>query len=89
MGTTVITVDISTFVLFLFGVINLLVLGPVAWILKGAINDLRQLERRHEFLKDDMQTRYLRVERYVDDIKRLEDLVRGLYDKLDSKADKT
>lgn len=88
MGETIIAVNVSTFVIFMLGAINLVVLGPIAWILRSAISDIKRIELEHDQFKDNVQTKYVRIERYVDDVKRLEQLVRGLYDKLDQKADK-
>jgi len=81
MPETVIAVEISTLLAFIFGGINLVVLGPVAWILKGAITDLRRIEDQYSKLKDTVQTQYIHKDHYGRDI-------REINRKLDNKADK-
>lgn len=87
-GETVVSVELSTFLISIFGIVNLVILGPAVWILKSVIADLRSLQKEHGELKDEVHTKYVHKEDYGRDIKELKDMVRGLYDKLDSKADK-
>lgn len=88
MAETVIAVEVSTLLAFIFGGINLLVLGPVAWILKGAIVDLRRLEDKHLELKSTVQTQYIHKDHYGRDIREIKDVLNEINRKLDGKADK-
>ena len=88
MAETVIAVEVSTLLAFIFGGINLVVLGPVAWILKGAIADMRRIEVQHLALKDTVQTQYIHKDHYGRDIREMKDMLGEINRKLDSKADK-
>lgn len=88
MAETVIAVEVSTLLAFAFGAINLVVLGPIAWILKGAIADLRRIEAQHLSLKDKMHTEYIHKDHYGRDIREIKDVLNEINRKLDGKADK-
>lgn len=88
MAETVIAVEVSTLLAFVFGAINLLVLGPVAWMLKGSISDMRQLREQHLILKDAVQTQYIHKDHYGRDIREIKDMLNDIGRKIDSKADK-
>lgn len=80
MPETSITLELSTAFMLALGVVNLLVLGPVAWILKGALSDLRQLQRDHNALKEDLPKNYVPKIDYRADVGELKRLIEGLYD---------
>jgi len=84
MTDTVIALDISTAVMLIFGVINLTILGPVAWILKGVIADIKKLDQQHHEFKDHVHLEYARLS----EIREIKDLLNRIFDKLDGKADK-
>lgn len=88
MAETVIAVEVSTLLAFVFGGINLVVLGPVAWILKDAIADLRRIEAQYLGLKDTVQTQYIHKDHYGRDIREIKDVLNEINRKLDGKADK-
>ena len=80
MTEPTITLEISTVALLVIGAINLIVLGPLAWIIKGAIHDLRDLQREHHEFKDNVHTQYVRHDNYQHDLGKLERLIEGLYE---------
>lgn len=88
MGETVVSIDISTLLVFIFGGVNLIVLGPIAWILKGALADIKTQGMAHAALKDKVQTEYIHKEHYGRDIREIKDMLGTIYQKLDGKADK-
>lgn len=88
MAETVIAVEVSTLLAFVFGAINLVVLGPIAWILKDAITDLRSIEAQHLALKDTLQTQYIHKDHYGRDIRDIKDVLNEINRKIDNKADK-
>lgn len=87
MGAEII-INLSTFLVFLFGAINLIVLGPIAWILKSAITDLREIEKNHDSLKDDIHLNYLRKAEYNKDAEEIKSLLKDIFTELKNKADK-
>lgn len=85
---TVVSFDLSTLVILVFAVINLLVLGPISWILGNAIRDMRELGDELEELKDEVHVHYLRKEEYRENIKEIKEMLAKIFDKLEAKADK-
>lgn len=85
---TTITLSVTAFLGIIFGIINLLVLGPVAWILKNAISDIRDLQNDHESFKEKILTEYIHTNTYERDIKEVKETLKEISRKLDDKADK-
>lgn len=88
MDSAIVTLDISTFFMLGLGFLNLLVIGPVAWILKGALRDLKQLEHNHTALIEALPKEYVRYDAHNRAMDRIEEKLDKIYSKLDSKADK-
>ena len=83
-----VTIEFSTLIVVLFGIINLIIIGPVAWILKGVIADLKDIGKKHDELREDVYVNYLRKDEYETDLREIKEMLHGIYDKLDGKADK-
>lgn len=86
--STTITLSVTAFLGIIFGLINLLVIGPVAWILKGAVSDIKELEADHDSLKERVLTEYVHKAEYSEDIGEIKDTLNKIFNKLDEKADK-
>lgn len=86
--STTITLSMTAFLGIIFGLINLLVIGPVAWILKGAVSDIKELEADHDKLKERVLTEYVHKSEYRDDIEEIKESLNAIYNKLEAKADK-
>ena len=85
---TVITFDLSTFIVLVFAVINLVVLGPVSWILGNAIKDLRGLQRDFELFQKEVHLNYVRRNEYNKDMSEIKVLLKEIFDKMNTKVDK-
>jgi len=83
-----VTVDSRLIVSLLMFVITLLVIGPLTWILKTAIRDLRQLQNDFTDHKEALPDRYVRRTEYESDVKDIKSMLTKLFDKIDGKADK-
>lgn len=71
---TTIVVNLHTVVLVAVAVVNVLILGPGGWIIKGLLEDMKKLKRDLESLRTDVQTRYVRRDdflRAIDELKAL------------------
>lgn len=88
MPETVVTIDISTFFMMGIGFINLLVIGPIGWILRGAIRDLRNVENQQAELEKSLPKEYVRQEHYRHDIDQILKKLDAIYVTLNTKADK-
>lgn len=84
----VITIDLSTAVVIVFAAINLIVLGPVAWIVNGLIRDHKELVADLAQFKSSVGKEFVRETQYRRDIQDLKDMLGRLFEKLDGKADK-
>lgn len=85
---TYIQVDIGTFLTFVWGAISILILGPVAWIVKGLLEAQKKIKEDHSAFRDEVHREFVRKSDYIDQLSEIKDLIRRIYDKLDGKADK-
>ncbi|WP_448215295.1 hypothetical protein [Endozoicomonas sp. 2B-B] len=79
--------------------INLVVIGPVGWILRQHILDHRELkktiyvkldelEEKHNNLRQELPDKYVSIKRYLKEMDEFRQLLHRILEKLDNKADK-
>lgn len=85
---TVVTLDISTFMAIMFAIVNVLILGPAAWIVRDLISKQRELERSHNEHKEHVANSFVRQDHYDKGIEEIKRMLMRIFDKLDGKADK-
>lgn len=56
---TTVTLPLASFLGIIFGLISLLVSGPVAWIIRGVMRDLKNINENHEKLKEKVLTEFV------------------------------
>lgn len=88
MEQALITIDVGTFLILLLAIVNILVVGPTAWILKMAVSDLRKLEKSHDDLEKALPLMYVHKDDYHRDIQDIKEMLGRIFEKLDGKADK-
>lgn len=88
MESAIITLDIETFFVVAFAIVNLIVLGPIAWLLRGSLQDLRDLERNHYKLKEELPEKYVRQDIYARDIDEIKQMLQKIFGELKEKVDK-
>ena len=79
-----ITVDAK----LMFSVFSVLVLGPICWILRNAISDLKELQKEFADYRLEVSENYLPKQDYHRDLAEIKDLLDRIFNKLDGKADK-
>ena len=90
------TGELVAIALFLF---NLIITGPIGWILRQHIADhkklkddvqekLEEVEKEHSILLAQLPDKYVSLGRYLDEMKVIRDMLQRILDKLDTKADK-
>lgn len=57
---TTVTLPLASFLGIIFGLISILVSGPVAWIIRGVMRDLKKLNEDHDTLKEKVLTEFVR-----------------------------
>lgn len=85
---SVIQIDVSTFLILVFAAINLLVLGPLAWIVKNAIEEQRQMKRAHNEFTVYAHKEFVRKTDHESALREIKTMLSKIFDKLDGKADK-
>lgn len=89
MSETTVVLDAVSAIYIIFSAISMLVLGPLAWIVRGSLKDLKDLERRHVDLRYELPREYVRRDDYLRDITEIKSILHQIYQKLDNKADKS
>ena len=82
----VITIDLSMVIVIGFSLINLMVLGPIAWIVKGLIDDTKEISHDLTRFKQEASREFVRDERYIRDIDEMKRMLGKMFDKLDTLA---
>lgn len=88
MTEAAVTISFSTLFFVLVGAVNLIVLGPMAWIVRSAIRDIRDQQNAHNLLRQELPIEYVRREHYAQDIAEIKTMLTSITNKLDKKADK-
>lgn len=81
-------------------VMNLIVLGPVGYILRQHIADyqkhkelmfrkLDEMDDDHQQLLRELPDKYVPIKRYLEEMDQIRQMLQRILDKLDDKADKT
>lgn len=83
-----ISINAQTVLSFLGLVITLLLIGPLGWIVKGALKDLRQLESDFRGHKEGLPEKYVPRREYENDVSEIKSMLHKIFDKLDEKQDK-
>lgn len=83
-----ITVGVDVLFGAIWFVLTIVLVGPIAWILKGAVADLKALEKDHEKLKTELPKDYVMKADHNRDMAEIKDLLRRIFEKLDGKADR-
>lgn len=85
---TVIQMDIGTVFALLGGLISVLLFGPVVWILKSALSDLKSLRQDASNFREYAHKEFVRKTDYEKALQEIKELLNRIFDKLDGKADK-
>lgn len=83
-----ITIGVDTLFGAIWFVLTVVLVGPIAWILKGAVADLKTIEKEHDALKSDLPKTYVMKSDYHRDMGDIKTMLRQIYEKLDGKADR-
>ena len=83
-----ITLPVNYLFSFLGVFLSLVVLGPLAWIVKGIIKDQKQLAEDMNKPERDLPIHYVRRDDYQEFQRRIFEKLDVISDKLDKKADK-
>lgn len=85
---TLIQVDISTFIMVLFGTVNVVIIGPLAWIVRSAISEQKEMKKEHDSFREYAHREFVRKVDYVHDMTEIKALLNRIFDKLDDKEDR-
>lgn len=85
---TIIQFDIGTFLAIIGASISVLIIGPLAWIVRGLIGDVKELKRTSGEFEKEVNREFVRKTDHVLEMREIKDLLRQIFDKLDGKADK-
>lgn len=83
-----IQINVSTFLILIFAIVNVLVLGPLAWIVKSAIDEQKNIKQSHSDFKEYAHKEFVRKSDYETALHEIKTLLDRIFDKLDGKADK-
>ena len=72
----------------LFNIVGGILLSVVGWIAKTLWDAVADLRRDLHVLETDLPKSYVRREDFADSMRRIEDMVNRIFDKLDGKEDK-
>lgn len=73
------TIDISA----ILGILALIVAGPLSWVVRSLVGDLKTLHRDHVAFKLKVAEQYVEKNHLYRELGEIKDLVRRLFDKLD------
>lgn len=73
----------------LFNIVGGLLLTVLGWIARTLWDAVADLRKDLHVLETDLPKSYVRREDFTDAMRRIEDMVSRIYDKLDNKEDKT
>jgi hypothetical protein len=78
MNETAITIELSSLLALLFAAINLIVLGPIAWILRNIAITMRKLETAHDALKDRVFLEFVSKSDYTRDMQEIKTVLQEI-----------
>lgn len=73
----------------LFNIVGGILLTVLGWIARTLWDAVADLRKDLHILETDLPKSYVRREDFTDAMRRIEDMVTRIYDKLDNKEDKT
>lgn len=85
---TIVQIDIGTAFALIGGAVAVLLFGPIVWILRGALNDLRTLRDGDINFREYAHKEFVRKSDYEKALHDIKELLNRIFDKLDGKADK-
>ena len=83
-----IVVNVNMLITILGAIVTVLLIGPIAWIVRSAVTDLRRLDDLYHDLHQQMLSNFVKKEDYRDDMAEIKSTLRQILDKVDGKADK-
>lgn len=87
-GETTVTFSLTNFLGLIFGLISLLISGPIAWIILGVMRDMKELSRNHDELKEKVLTGFVRRPDHDSASARLETRIENMSAELSGKLDR-
>lgn len=85
---TIIQFNVGTFFTLVGMAVSVLIIGPLAWIVRGLIGDVKELKRASGDFEKEVNKEFVRKTDYVMEMREIKNLLRQIFDKLDGKADK-
>lgn len=83
-----ITLSVQIVLGILGALVTLLLVGPIAFIGRAAIKDLKELEKQHDIMERSLPIDYVRKEDYKSDMVEVKHLLHQIFEKLDGKEDR-
>lgn len=83
-----VTVSIDTLIGAVSAVMMIVLFGPLAWVVKGLINDQKTLEYEITKHKQYVADECVKKSDHNSDMKDIKQMFHAIFDKLDKKADK-
>ena len=85
---TTVQIDISTIFAIFGAIIAVLALGPIAFLLKGALVEQKEMKEAHSNFKDEVNREFVRKSDHINALNEIKGMLNKIFDRLDDKADK-
>lgn len=87
-GEIEVTLSLGTLLGTGAALLNLVVVGPLAWIVKSLATDVRDLKKETTQLKESLPVTYVRQQAYDRDIAEIKGMLKGIYERLERKVNR-